>query len=139
MTTTSDNAAGRHQRGKIRAVFVNATERTVEDVVIERGLQPMYDTIGCSLVDIVHLDDCDDLFIDDEGLLKVEPHSPFFRIGDVTLAGNGLIVGGNDDTGESCDVHRDAAHYRQLITFTHSAADAMRRKLLADLSFRSPF
>jgi hypothetical protein len=118
---------------KIKAVFVNASERTVTDVEIERGLKPMYAMIGCRLVDLVHLGDSDDLFVDDEGLLVIKPMSPMFRIGDVTLAGNGVIVGGNDETGESCDVHRDAAHYRSVITFTHAAADAMRRMLRESL------
>jgi hypothetical protein len=136
---TSENAAHRHQRNPIRAVFVNASARTVEDVLIERGLQPMYDMIGCRLVDIVHLGDGDELFVDDEGLLSAGPHSPFFRIGDATLAGNGLIVGGNCVTGESCHVHRDANHYMELITFTHGAAYAMRRRLIDELRYQSPF
>jgi hypothetical protein len=118
---------------KLKAVFVNAAERTVTDVEIDRGLKPMYDMIGCSLVDLVHLSDSDDLFVDDEGLLNLSPTSPMFRIGDATLAGNGVIMGGNDETGESCNVHMDAAHYRSIITFTHAAADAMRRMLRESL------
>lgn len=120
----------------IKAVFVNADNRTVEDVEIERGLQPMYDLIGCRLVDLVRLSDGDDLFVDDEGLFSIEPTSPMFRIGDATLAGNGLIIGGNDDTGESCNVHRNADHYRSTITFTHAAADAMRRMLRDSLNIK---
>ena len=123
----------------IKAVFVNAGKRVVEDVEIERGLQPMYDMIGCRLVELVRLSDDDDLFVDEEGLLSIEPTSPMFRIGDATLAGNGIILGGNNETGESCDVHRTADHYRPLITFTHAAADATRRMLRDALNANGDF
>lgn len=123
----------------MKAVFVNATERTVTDIEIEKGLKPLYDMIGCRLVDVVQLEDNDDLFVDDEGLLNIEPSTPLFRIGVLTLAGNGVIVGGDDETGESCDVHRDADHYRPLITFTHAAANALRRMLTSELNNQSPF
>jgi hypothetical protein len=122
----------------MRAVFVNAAEKRLEDIEIEKGLQPLYDMIGCDLVDLVHLGD-DDLFVDDEGLLKARPESPFFRIGDVTLAGNGVIVGCDSKTGESCDARHDAAYYKPLVSFTHAAADALRRQLMKALSKDSPF
>lgn len=123
----------------IKAVFVNADKRVVEDVEIERGLQSMYDMIGCRLVELVRLSHDDDLFVDEEGLLSIEPTSPMFRIGDATLAGNGIILGGNNETGESCDVHRNADHYRSLITFTHAAADATRRMLRDALNANGEF
>jgi hypothetical protein len=123
----------------IKAVFVNAAARTIEDVVIDRGLKSMYDLIGCRLVDLVHVGDGDDLFVDDEGLLTMEPTSPMFRIGDCTLAGSGVIIGGNDETGESCNVNHDAAHYRKLITFTNAWADASSRTLRKALNDESEF
>jgi hypothetical protein len=123
----------------LKGVFVNAAERTIVDIEIQRGVQPMYDMIGCRLVDLVVLPHSDDLFVDDEGLLSLTPTSPMFRIGTATLAGNGIILGGDDATGESCDVHRDAAYYRNVITFTHAAADATMRMLRDALNLDSDF
>ena len=123
----------------IKAVFVNSVDRTIEDVVIEKGLKSMYDLIGCRLVDLVHVGDGDDLFVDDEGLLTMEQTSPMFRIGDCTLAGNGVIIGGDDETGESCNANHDAAHYRKLITFTNAWAEATSRAFRKALNDESKF
>jgi hypothetical protein len=122
----------------MRAVFVNAAERRLEDIEIKKGLQSLYDLIGCRLVDLVRLDD-DDLFVDDEGLLTAGQDTPFFRIGDLTLAGNGVIVGADNSTGESCDALHDAAYYTPLVSFTHATAVAMQKRVEAELNEKSPF
>ena len=39
----------------MRAIFINAVGRKVEEVQIENKLQAFYDKIGCEMIQILHL------------------------------------------------------------------------------------
>ena len=39
----------------MRAIFINAVDRKVEEVQIENKLQAFYDKIGCEMIQILHL------------------------------------------------------------------------------------
>ena len=54
------------------------------------------------MFEVVQLDDNEGIFVDEEGLLSVTPETPFFFYKGThqPIAGNGLILGCNDD-GES--------------------------------------
>lgn len=97
----------------IKAVFIDAENRKVENVVIEASLQSYYKKIGCDLITSAGTlnKKGDWLIVDDEGLLK---HNYLFKIkyqGKYIypdyLAGNGLILG-SDKGGNTKSVTIDA-------------------------------
>ena len=80
----------------MRAIFINAVDRKVEEVQIENNLQAFYDKIGCEMIQILHLGGRHIAAVDEEGLLrdwKVGFRFPKSQ----GLVGNALIVCMNDD------------------------------------------
>lgn len=88
----------------LKGILVDPTTRTIGEVpvVIDPAspLQALYDLIGCSLVQPVHLTPFETLWVDEEGLLK--PRVALFSVGSGTLAGRAVILG---NTGSGA--HRD--------------------------------
>ena len=85
----------------MRAIFINAVDRKVEEVQIENKLQAFYDKIGCETIQILHLGGPHIAVVDEEGLLrnwKVGFQLPKSQ----GIAGNALIVC-EDDEGEFTD------------------------------------
>ena len=80
----------------MRAIFINAVDRKVEEVQIENKLQAFYDKIGCEMIQILHLGGPHIALVDEEGLLrdwKVGFRFPKSQ----GIAGNALIVCEDDD------------------------------------------
>lgn len=100
-----------------KAVLIDAKSRQVRDIQVLDGLDGWYNAIGCELVTVVtQLDDWDSLIVDDEGLLK-DPEQFFLWEGyDQPLAGNGLIVG-CDEEGETQDCRTTAEAVRGKVKF----------------------
>ena len=85
----------------MRAIFINAVDRKVEEVQIENKLQSFYDKIGCETIQILHLGGPHIAVVDEEGLLrnwKVGFQLPKSQ----GIAGNALIVC-EDNEGEFTD------------------------------------
>ena len=85
----------------MRAIFINAVDRKVEEVQIENKLQSFYDKIGCETIQILHLGGPHIGVVDEEGLLrnwKVGFQLPKSQ----GIAGNALIVC-EDNEGEFTD------------------------------------
>lgn len=91
----------------IKAIKIDVENSEVKYVNVVREdssiLQSCYNHIGCELIDSVHLSDTNKIYVDDEGLLKLTPKSKFFIFDGVfqPLAGNGLILGHDNNSGES--------------------------------------
>ena len=105
-----------------RILLIDATAREVREVYVQEGLQGWYNAIGCDLVTVVTYigDQGDSLLVDDEGLLKSPKH--FFLFGDYVqpLAGNGIIVG-CDDEGETIDAKSSVEDIRGMVRFMDEA------------------
>lgn len=105
---------------EIKAVLIDPYKEEITDVTYDAAdYKNIYPLIHCDIFTIVKLADEDDVFVDDEGLLKVDDATKFFRLNDYPqpLAGYGLIVGADEETGESVSAHHDAAYYRSKIQF----------------------
>ena len=103
----------------MKAILIDAVEKTVSEVNYENTLDQAYRLLRCDLVDVVHVSEGDVMFVDDEGLLTAESDdSPFilFRNG-WTFAGSGLIVGDADDDGETTPCTVDADSVRACAVF----------------------
>lgn len=104
----------------IKAVLIDPYKEEVTDVEYDASnYKNIYPLLRCDIFTMIKLADEDDLFIDDEGLLKVNDETKFFMHDAYPqpLAGYGLIVGADEDTGDSVAVHHDAAYYRPRIRF----------------------
>lgn len=88
----------------MKAILIDVNQECVRPVVVDDRdhLQSMYNLIGCELVDRVSINDHDDIWVDDEGLLTLTEDSKFFTYNGQLLAGNGLVMGVNG-MGESVE------------------------------------
>jgi hypothetical protein len=105
---------------KCNAVLIDPYKEEITDIVYDSSdYRNIYPLIHCDCFTIVKLGDEDDVFVDDEGLLKVTPDTKFFKLNDFQqpLAGYGLIVGADEETGETVPVHHNADYYRSKIQF----------------------
>ena len=74
----------------MRAIFINAVDRKVEEVQIENKLETFYSKIGCEMIQVLHLGRTL-LIVDEEG--KLRDWKAGFRLGNAEgIAGNALIV-----------------------------------------------
>jgi hypothetical protein len=106
-----------------KVIFIDSAKRTIIEGTIGTGraaLKDMQKAVG-GLIQPAHgWANGDILYVDEEGLFKPQTH--FFRLAgyDQPLAGNGLIVG-SDDEGENADVKLPVADIIPLVTFLDRA------------------
>ena len=80
----------------MRAIFIDAVNRKVEEVQVENELHAFYKKIGCDMIEVVPLGNDFLLICDEEGRLRNLKVG--FRLADGEgIAGNGLIVCDNGD------------------------------------------
>ena len=78
----------------MKAIFIDATNKTVTETEIENDLHAMYDKIGCRVVQVVEYRD-ELIVCDEEARLKQWEHG--FALGDWRICGNALIVSDTED------------------------------------------
>ncbi len=107
----------------MKAIFIDSKKQQVSEVEIpETGtLQAWYKIIGCDMVEIAaYLNpEQDSILVDEEGLMKLNDHSPFFIYEGAhqPFAGNGLVVGVNDE-GESVSCKISIDEVKGKVKFT---------------------
>lgn len=88
----------------MKALLINATDKTVTPVEYNGDYRTIYDHIGCELFDVVYAEVGGhkvSIFVDDEGLLNA-PQAFFLLPGwPQPLAGNALVLGDVDEEGET--------------------------------------
>ena len=87
----------------MRAILLNPFDQTVKEVVYTGDFREIYSLIDCTTFDVVRLSESDDLYVDDEGLLK---ENRYFSWSGRNFAGKGLILA-NDDEGNSMSTTYD--------------------------------
>lgn len=115
----------------MKAVLIDAKSRTVSDVEYSGNWRDISPMLGCDCFTVVrNLPDGDDVYVDDEGLLKLTPESVFFTIPwyPTPLAGSGLIMS-CDSQGESAPAVHDAEFYRKHVGFTGMKAVWLKEEL----------
>lgn len=100
----------------MRAILIDAKNRTVNEIDIERGLPAMYAAIGCDLVELVRMGDGYDLWIDEEGAINGTDYGFIFGS---QYCGNGLLLDSDDD-GECQPSTASLAFVRACVAFTVS-------------------
>ena len=89
-------------RNKINAVLIDPSRCMITEVKLDSPtrLAEIYKLLDVQLIDIVRFDRRNNMYIDDEGLLK---DNFFFSVRGRKYAGKGLIVGATDPTGHDTD------------------------------------
>ena len=81
----------------MKGILINPFNKTITEVDYSGDFKQIYKFIDCSTFDVVMLDVQDDMFVDDEGLLK---DNRYFSWSGRNFAGKALILG-HDDKGET--------------------------------------
>ena len=118
-----------------KGILIDVKNRTVTDVTVTKDssgsqLQSIYDHIGCNMVEVVNIGE-NDIYVDEEGLLNLLPSTNFFMYKGYPqpLAGNGLIMGYNDETGDSVDTTLTVEEVKNNVKFlTHREVAIMAYK-----------
>lgn len=105
----------------MKAILIDSKNKKVSYVEIdkEKGLDDYYKHLKCEcFTGAISFDNNDMLMVDDEGLMNLRHDTMFFTIegGYQPFAGNGLIVGGDDD-GDSVDVKLTLSDLKGKIKF----------------------
>lgn len=86
----------------MRTIIIDAVNKTIrEDETDKIGLDYLYKSIGCEVVEVVNLKDGVDLYVDEEGLLKPQEHFFYYEGTHQPMAGNGIICGYDHEKGEN--------------------------------------
>lgn len=81
----------------MRGILINPFDQTIKEVVYAGDFREISVLIDCTTFDIAKISDADDLYVDDEGLLK---DNRYFSWSGRNFAGKGLILG-HDKEGET--------------------------------------
>jgi hypothetical protein len=107
-----------------KGILIDVHNRTITEVEITKDkndseLQSMYDHIKCEMVECVSFNEKNDVWVNEEGLLNLTPFSMFFKIEGYPdfLCGNGLILGYDDETGDSSDTTLTIDDVKSKVTF----------------------
>jgi hypothetical protein len=102
-----------------KAILIDAENQKVETVLIGDGIQPIYDAVKCEIFECVDIDGVNTIYVDEEGLLTLTPNKMFFTFEGAhqPFAGNGLILGTDNETGESIDTNLTLDEVRAKVTF----------------------
>lgn len=87
----------------INVFTIDPATRTISYGPIPRGVDGLYRTLGCDLVDVISLRPGVDLWVDDEGRLSYPNPSGYFKIAGEIVCGRG-VVAGCDDMGNTTSV-----------------------------------
>ena len=83
----------------MKAILIDVYEKEIREVDYDGTLDFIYFNLACRAFDVVRVDDVNNIFVDDEGLLR--QNQLYFEYpssnGIFQLAGNGLILGVDDE------------------------------------------
>ena len=84
----------------MKGILINPFDETIKEVVYTGNIQEIYDLIDCRTFDVVRLNNRDDMYIDDEGLLIDNRYFTLLGTGLNNFAGKALLLS-HDDEGET--------------------------------------
>ena len=104
----------------MRAYVIDSTNETVTEAKYNGNHTEIYKLGGFDTFDVVTFnEDGDTVFVDDNGLLTMNEDSRFFKIEGTynPLAGNGVVLGLDRETGDSVDPKISLKELQKLVSF----------------------
>lgn len=102
---------------KNRCILIDVENESITEVFLEDGLDPIYEALKCGTFESVRIGDNTDIFVDEEGLFKVNENTKFFQYGSSQpLVGNGLVTSYGDE-GETIDTTMSVDEVRKQVKF----------------------
>jgi hypothetical protein len=110
-----------------KCILIDVVNETIEEVLIGEGISPIYEAIGCTHFECVDINRDNTIYVDGEGLLTLTPDTKFFSVegGYHPIAGNGLIMGADHESGLSVDTTITVEYIKKVITF-HTLREVQR-------------
>ena len=118
-----------------KGILIDTKNRTITEVEVVRNeegsqLPSIYGHLNCSTFEMVQYDNVNDVYVDEEGLLYVTDETTFFKMKNYPQprAGNGLIMGFDEETGENGSTNLTIEEVKERITFmsAHEVALGVR-------------
>ena len=103
----------------MKAILIDVKNQEIKEVEHDDTLKSIYEYVDCRTFDVISIDNNNYVYVDDEGLF-VEDQRYFEYLGNersVRLAGNGLILGLNHDSGDSISTTLTAEEVRNKVVF----------------------
>ena len=99
----------------MRAIFINAVDRKVEEIEIENELEAFYEKIGCEMIEVLQIGGNHLAIVDEEGRLRNWEVGFRFPKSE-GIAGNALIVCGKRN-GDFTDAKAPVELFQLCTTF----------------------
>jgi len=102
----------------MKGILINSKNETITEVEVG-DYKTISGFIECEFLDVVSIGENEDVYVDDEGLLNLDRDSKFFMINTYPqpLAGNGLILGFDFETGNSLDTKLTVDEVKKMVRF----------------------
>lgn len=102
-----------------KAILIDVDTKEIKEVTIEDGIDAIYKQLKCDTFDVIRLDNKNDIYVDDNGVLSITPDTKFFKHEDYhqPIAGNGLVMGFDFESGDSVDTTITVKNLKSKITF----------------------
>ncbi len=101
----------------MRGIKINPTERTITEVDVKspnKSLKSLYELIGCSMVELIQLDEDVIMVCDEEAKLKtITGAFRFYGSPELVIAGNAIILGGNGNRFKV--LHENVENIRKIV------------------------
>jgi hypothetical protein len=116
----------------MKALLINSTQKTITEIDLDKGLDPIYKAIGngcnCFACPVV-FDNGDTLYVDDEGLFKQQEGAFMFPNWAYPIVGNAVIVG-CDDEGESVDAKSTPQDFSDIMWLNQAQVENYQSNFL---------
>jgi len=109
----------------LNGILIDPYLKKVTNVKVKNDLKDFYRVLDCSMVEVVSFGDVNDLWVDEEGLLK--SNQRFFKVHNLPFGHHGVIVGkalllrcGDNGGTEDCTLDIHEVTPRISWDFTHN-------------------
>lgn len=118
-----------------RGILIDVENKTISEVEVVRDengsqLPSIYGHLKCSTFEVVSYNSENDVYVDEEGLMYMNDDTKFFKLKNYRqpLAGNGLIMGYDDETGENGDTKLSLEEIKEQVSFMSAFDVALKSR-----------
>ena len=102
----------------MKAILINPENQTIQEIDIKKGIDAIYNVLNCELLTIpIIYDNGDTMYCDDEGLYKEQKGGFIMPNWSYMIVGKVLILGCDEETGESKDVETPVEFFKKHFTW----------------------